>query len=379
VVDGAVAAGLLALFALQVAGGGRPAPGQRPHDLIAGLLVAAMVLPYLVHRRAPLIAAAVSLAALLGLAFLHSQAYPGFYAFALLFGISLHTDDRRRRLAVLAATLAALTIAIAVQPAGVATASTWVSTLLLALVAGLGGDNLRYRRARWAALQERASLIEAEREERARRAVVDERLRIARELHDVVAHSMSVIAVQAGVGHHVLDTQPEEARRALAAIETTSRSALTEMRRLLGVLRQEGQTRAALSPAPGLADLPLLLAQVREAGLAVTATVTGAPAEPDPPVDLTAFRIVQEALTNALKHGGPTATVCVEYRPAEVRLEILDAGRPGARPAQRDIPGHGLLGMRERVAIFGGELEAGPRPGGGFRVLARLPLTRDAS
>ena len=250
-VDGAVAAALLAVFALQVAGGGRPQPGQRPHDVLTGLLVLAMVLPYLVHRRAPVAAAAAGLAALLGLAFLHSQAYPGFYAFALLFGICLHTGDRRRRLAVFAATLVALAIALAVQPAGVVTASTWVSTMLLALVAGLGGENLRHRRARWAALQERARLLEAEREERARRAVVEERLRIARELHDVVAHSMSVIAVQSGVGHHVLDTQPEEARRALAAIETTSRAALTEMRRLLGVLRQEGQPRPRWPRRPG--------------------------------------------------------------------------------------------------------------------------------
>jgi signal transduction histidine kinase len=376
-VDGAVCLALLVLYVLQVAGDGGPQPGQRPHDALEALLTVAMVLPYLVHRRAPLTAAAVSLTALLVLGFVHSQGYPGINAFVLLFGVTLHTEDRRRRLAVFAATLAALTVAVWVQPDGVATASTWVSTLLLAIVAGLVGDNLRHRRARWAALQERARFVESEREERARRAVVDERLRIARELHDVVAHSMSVIAVQAGVGHHVLDTQPEEARRALAAIETTSRAALTEMRRLLGVLREEGQTRAALSPAPGLADLPLLLSQVREAGLEVTSTVTGQPADPALPVDLTAFRIVQEALTNALKHGGPTATVCIDYRPGEMRLEITDVGRPAGRGRRRDADGHGLIGMRERVAIFGGQLNAGAQPGGGFRVLARLPLTQD--
>ena len=138
-------------------------------------------------------------------------------------------------------------------------------------MAGLTGENLRYRRARWAALEERARWLENEREERARQAVTQERLRIARELHDVIAHSMSVIAVQSGMGSHVLDSQPEEARRALAAIETTSRAALTEMRRLLGVLKQEGAPRAALTPAPGIADEKLVVsgrvpttAQVRE-------------------------------------------------------------------------------------------------------------------
>ena len=219
-------------------------------------------------------------------------------------------------------------------------------------------------------------MLDSEREERARRAVVDERLRIARELHDVVAHSMSVIAVQAGVGHHVLDSQPEEARRALAAIETTSRAALTEMRRLLGVLREEGQPRAALSPAPGLADVPQLLTQVRQAGLDVTSIVTGQPADAPTPVGLTAYRIVQEALTNVLKHGGPRARVSIQYGPDEVRLEICDDGRRHPAPRQ-PAEGHGLIGMRERVAVFGGRLSAGSQPDGGYRVAAWLPITRE--
>jgi signal transduction histidine kinase len=216
-----------------------------------------------------------------------------------------------------------------------------------------------------------------EREDRARRAVTEERLRIARELHDVVAHSMSVIAVQSGVGHHVLDTQPEEARRALAAIETTSRAALIEMRRLLGVLRQEGEPRAALAPAPGLADLPFLLEQVTQAGLDVTLTMLGEVPQVSAPVDLTTYRIVQEALTNILKHGGPTAQVRITYSEAEVYVEVLDDGRPRApRPAAaRSDLGHGLIGMRERVAVFGGRLSAGTRPGGGYRVAAHLPLS----
>jgi signal transduction histidine kinase len=188
---------------------------------------------------------------------------------------------------------------------------------------------------------------------------------------------MSVIAVQSGVGHHVLDTQPEEARRALAAIETTSRAALIEMRRLLGVLRQEGEPRAALAPAPGLADLPFLLEQVKQAGLDVTLTMLGEVPEVSSPVDLTTYRIVQEALTNILKHGGPTAQVRITYSEAEVYVEVLDDGRPRTtRPAvARSELGHGLIGMRERVAVFGGRLSAGARPGGGYRVAAHLPLS----
>jgi len=374
-VDAAITTGLAALFAYQLATNTLE-PGQRATGWLTYVLALAMVLPFLAHRRFPLTAAAVSLGALVVYSLAHYGPYPGITAFVLLYGVALHSERWRARL-VFAATLAALTTAVWVQPGNITTASTWISTLLFAAVAGLAGENLRHRRARWAALTERARLLENEREEQARRAVLNERLRIARELHDVVAHSMRVIAVQSGVGHHVIDTQPEEARRALAAIETTSRAALTEMRRLLGVLRDEGAPRAALAPAPGLADLPDLLTQVREAGLDVAATVTGAPSDASGPVDLTAYRIIQEALTNVLKHGGSPAQVRVAYDEHEVRVEVIDGGRGDAgESAERGTPaGHGLVGMRERVAVFDGDLAAGPRPGGGFRVAVRLPLT----
>ena len=373
-VDAGVTVALLVLFGFQLATHVL-APGQRPTGPLTYLLALAMVLPFGLHRSRPLTTAAVVLGALLVYSLAHYGPYPGINAFVLLFAIALHSERRESRL-VFAATLVVLTAAVWVQPRGVTTASTWISTLLLAAVAGLAGENLRHRRSRWATLEERARFLENEREERVRRAVLDERLRIARELHDVVAHSMSVIAVQAGVGHHVIDTQPDEARRALAAIETTSRTALTEMRRLLGVLRQEGEVHASLAPAPGLADLPLLVADVGEAGLDVAVSVTGAPTVASVPIDLTAFRIVQEALTNALKHGGPSARVAIAYRPGEVCLEITDDGRRRGlgHKAPADAVGHGLIGMRERVAVFDGTLTAGPLPGGGFRVAARLPL-----
>jgi signal transduction histidine kinase len=374
VIDGSVVAALLVLFAIQLQTA--LIPGQRPATWLTWLLALAMTLPFVAHRQHPVLVAAVVLSALVCYALRHYGPYPGINAFVLVFGVSLHAE-RRQSLPVLVAALGALTVSVWTQPTGVATTSTWVSTFLLTLVAALVGENLRHRRARWAALEERAGFLEVEREERARRAVTEERLRIARELHDVVAHSMSVIAVQSGVGHHVLDTQPEEARRALAAIETTSRSALTEMRQLLGVLRQDGQSRAELAPSPGLADLPFLLEQVRKAGLDVSLTETGDATELPAPVDLTTYRIVQEALTNILKHGGPRAEVRITHSPSELYVEVLDEGRPvsvtpGAPTAET---GHGLIGMRERVAVFGGRIVAGARPGGGFRVAVHLPLS----
>ena len=211
--------------------------GQRPSDIWAYLLAVALCVPFVFHRRFPVAAITVACCALVLYAVGRYNAYPGLPIFVLVAGISLHST---RRKALLAAGLAAVALSVAVwlQPERVATASTWVASLLAVAVAWLWGENLRNRRARWAAMEERARRLEAEREERDRQAVTDERLRIARELHDVVAHSMSVIAVQSGVANHVIDSRPAQARQALATIEATSRSALVELRRLLGVLRQ---------------------------------------------------------------------------------------------------------------------------------------------
>jgi signal transduction histidine kinase len=191
---------------------------------------------------------------------------------------------------------------------------------------------------------------------------------------------MSVIAVQSGVGAHVAASRPEEVGKALAAIEATSRGALEELRRLLGVLRHDNEVQASLTPVPGLANLDSLLAEVGKAGLAVRLRVEGTPLQLPAGVDLSAYRIVQEALTNVVKHAGPAhAQVTIGYRDQEVTVEIIDDGRGAATPAS-DGPagtGHGLIGMRERVTAFEGDLEVGPRPGGGFRVAARLPLAAD--
>jgi signal transduction histidine kinase len=256
-------------------------------------------------------------------------------------------------------------------------APTVVSNALVIGAAWLVGHFVGVRRAYIRQLEERTAELERARAELARRAVVEERLRLARELHDVVAHAMSVIAVQSGVGAHVADTQPEEAAKALAAIEATSRAALEELRRLLGVLRQEDEPQGDLAPVPGLADLEGLLAEVAKTGLAVKLQVHGTRPSLPAGVDLSAYRIVQEALTNVVKHAGPArALVTVGYHDQNVTVEVTDDGRGAMTSASdgRVGSGHGLIGMRERVAAFGGNLEVGPGLDGGFRVAARLPL-----
>jgi signal transduction histidine kinase len=259
-------------------------------------------------------------------------------------------------------------------------APTVISNALLIAAVWLLGHFVGVRRVYVGQLEERTAELEQAREELARRAVTEERLRLARELHDVVAHSMSVIAVQSGVGAHVADTNPQEAAKALAAIEATSRAALEELRRLLGVLRQEDEPQGALAPVPGLADLDSLLAEVGKAGLAVKLQINGTRPPLPAGVDLSAYRIVQEALTNVVKHAGPAhAQVTIGYRDQDVTVEVIDDGRGAVTSASngRVGTGHGLIGMRERVQVFGGDLQTGPRPGGGFRVAARLPLAAD--
>jgi signal transduction histidine kinase len=239
----------------------------------------------------------------------------------------------------------------------------------------LFGSTMRNRRLYGEQLEARAGALERERDEETRRALAEERLRIAQELHDVVAHSMGVIAVQAGVGAHVIDSEPAEAKKALEAISQTSRSTLVEIRRMLGVLRED--EGASYVPAPGLADLDRLVRDMARAGLHAEVRVEGTTTELPPGVDFTVYRIVQEALTNVLKHAGrATATVIIGYESTALRLEILDDGR-GVNG--RATPGgHGLVGMRERVGVYGGSFEAGPRTGGGFRVAVRLPYGETA-
>lgn len=227
------------------------------------------------------------------------------------------------------------------------------------------------RRRHEAELEAKTAALEAAERRLAERAVAEERARIARELHDVVAHAMSVITVQAGVGSHLIESRPEKAAVALSTIEETGRVAMTEMRRMLAML-QDGGVGAREDPQPGLGDLPRLAEQVKAAGVSVTMETTGAATHSlSPGLELAVYRVVQEALTNVVKHaGGSRATVSVSHLPDALAVEVLSAGPPVKGPV---VPGQGLTGMTERVALYDGHLDYGPVPGGGFRVAAEFP------
>jgi signal transduction histidine kinase len=267
------------------------------------------------------------------------------------------------RLFVIGATVLALPTFVAVairgEPKG-GISFTVVALVVMVLVRRVVGDRER-----------RAEIAERERDLVAREAVVEERARIARELHDVIAHHVSMIVLQAGAERRVLDGANASTREVLETVERTGRSALTEMRRLLGMLRAD--TNEPLTPQPRLTDLPILVDQLRAAGLPVDLRVEGDPRELPVGIELSAYRIVQEALTNALKHAGKaTASVNIRYGSDSLELEIADDGAEGSTPVASG--GHGLLGMRQRVALYGGRLDAGRRPGGGFAVRVLLPI-----
>jgi signal transduction histidine kinase len=248
-----------------------------------------------------------------------------------------------------------------------------VFLLMTVLLAVAVGRTVHHRRAFVAALQGRARDAELNQRALAEQAVADERRRIARELHDMVAHHVSVMGVLATGSRRTLRRDPAAADEALATIEETGRTALRELRRLLDILRTEHEPAGELAPQPGLAHLPGLVEQVREAGLPVALRMQGETGALDPGIALTVYRIVQEALTNAIKHAGSaTAEVRLEVGTYWLTVEVCDTGRG---PALGDgSVGHGLLGMRERVMLYGGTLRTGPRPGGGFRVSARIPV-----
>jgi signal transduction histidine kinase len=279
----------------------------------------------------------------------------------------------RRAVVLAAATLVVLMTATgAVNPFGHFAGGGFVLLPGLVAAALFAGIAVANRRAYVASIHDRA-------QEEARRRVDEERLRIARELHDVVAHTMATINVQAGAAAHVLPTRPEAAAEALQAIKAASKEGLRELRAILNVLRQADEADPT-QPAPGTAQLETLVDGARRAGLETTLTVTGKPSPLPAAVDLAAYRIVQESLTNAIRHAGPAeAAVALCYGDGELRIDVADTGRGQSAGAVTggtgsEGAGHGLAGMRERAAAVGGSVETGPSPGGGYRVAARLPL-----
>ena len=285
---------------------------------------------------------------------------------AVCFGL---LGDRRQAIAGWSALVASVA-AVDFHTSGAFSDFFW--TCLILTLAWFFGVSLGTRTEQARELRVRVEAAEREREFAAERATAEERARIARELHDVVAHSVSVMVVQASGVRRLLKDDQHRERDALLSVEQIGRQALTEMRRMLGVMRTAEEQPAALAPQPGLQHLDRLIAQVEEAGLPVTLRVEGTRPELTAGVDLSAYRIVQEGLTNALKHAkGAHAEVTVRYVDTSVQLEIFDDG-PGETDG--DGNGHGLVGMRERVALYGGTLEAGPRDGGGFLLRAELPV-----
>jgi signal transduction histidine kinase len=287
--------------------------------------------------------------------------------------------ERRRSLASLVTVCAVMAISMLISVDYRTTNGVGSLAILASVAAWFVGDSVRVRRTYVAGLADQAAQRQREILERSQLSVAEERLQIARELHDVVAHSLSVIAVQSGVGRHVIDEHPAQAKKALAAVEETSRTALDELRRMLGVLRHDDQRPATLRSAPGVGALGQLVEQVRAAGVDVALDVqTSLTTTLSATADLAIYRIIQEALTNVVKHTGH-ASVRVEVRdePGALVLEVLDDGGDLVaypQPVEDVVAHHGIIGMRERVALFAGSLEAAPRPGGGFRVLARLPV-----
>ena len=337
------------------------------------------ILMLLARRQLPFLGPALVLLLIAVVSFVEGSFAPfsfalflSMFAASFLLGMNL---DRRVALAGIPVIVGVVAVGVRNDPNGSFDDFLFISLLLLC--AWTAGFALSRKLAEGREAQARAAALEEEHGRRAEEAVQEERARIARELHDVVAHHVSVMTVQAGAVRRLLTPDQEREREALVSVEETGRKALTEMRRLLGVLKQEGEA-PALAPQPGMRTLDTLLGQVREAGLPVELHTEGEPVELPSGIDLSAYRIVQEALTNALKYAGPArAWVVVRYGAGDLELEVANDGADSA--VQADGGGHGLVGMRERVAVYGGELESGPRPGGGFAVRARLPIEREAS
>jgi signal transduction histidine kinase len=359
--DELLAAILTALALLEFA----LAQGQETMRVVAAVFAIAAGAAAAVRSRAPLVLLGLMFALAIGAILLAPRTDSGaLMAFLLLavYSAAAHTSGRSTLVA--AGMIIGLLAANFVGDTSGISLSTIVFYAMLVGVPWFAGRAVRQRR-----LKERQLDYE---KTRTAGAIAEERARIARELHDVVAHSISVMVIQARGGRRVLESEPAEARKALDTIERTGQQALDEMRRLLTMLRRSDD-ELALTPQPSLKQLDALVQQVQAAGLAVQVTVEGETRELPPSVDLSAYRIVQEALTNALKHAGPAhARVLLRYGADDLELEVSDDGHGTGNGSGT---GYGLVGIRERVSVYGGELHAGRTPGGGYALRARLPTS----
>jgi signal transduction histidine kinase len=351
-----------------------PDGAPRGLDQLGVGLILLQTVPVAWRRRAPVAVLAVTGGALF--LFGRMEYPPSLAAFGFLVALYTVAAYRSRRTSIPAVLVSVAGVAaIMVLGRGPVEADALLAELVIIGAAWWLGDGLRIRREQLIELEDRAVALERDREERAERAVAEERRVIARELHDVVAHNVTVIVAQAGAAQQIFDVAPQEAREVLGTIEHTGREALVEMRRLMGILRTHDDEDGR-SPQPGLRNIDLLVSQVRNAGVPVTLAVEGTPRPLPVGLDMSAFRIVQEALTNVLKHAGPTsAHVVIRYGQDRLDLVVTDNGR-GASSNGRGGNGRGFgqLGMRERVALFGGDLRVRTAPGGGYQVSASLPF-----
>jgi len=351
----------------------RFAPNPSAPQWLTVLLVAALLLPLLWRRRAPLVVLCLSMAAGLVNAWAGTSIDLTMVMLIVLYGLALTRPLEPKLLGWLAALISAPSVVESLRW-GTEFSQLWLGVVMTSAVAALAGIAVRTRRDYTRSLLARAAQLEVERDQQAQLAAVAERTRIAREMHDIIGHNLSVITGLADGGAYASARNPERATQALEAIGTTSRQALTELRRVLGVLHEDHPT-ADLAPQPTLGDLDTLVDGVREAGLPVRLTVTGPTAPLSPGRQLTVFRVVQESLTNTLKHAGrgATAKVTLTYGPDTLEVRTTDTG-DGSRSAPSG--GQGIRGMRERTHLYGGTLEAGsvPPPEGGWRVYLKLPL-----
>jgi signal transduction histidine kinase len=371
---------------------------ERPYDLLGLVLLLTVMVPVIWRRRAPRLVLAVSVAATVPLLALgYSDHGAAFATLLALYTVAAHCERRPALIALgwTCAIMVPLLVAGIFYEGEQLPLSVFIANIVILATAWLIGDTIRNRRQLVEVLRLRAETAERQRDEEARRAVLAERARIAREMHDIVAHGMSVMIVQAGGARRILAKHPDQATEALASIERTGREAMAEMRRLLGVLRDDEAITAPgaananavidlgsgppapLAPQPGLTSVPHLVEQWNDAGLPVTCRIGASPEEVPGSVDVSAYRLIQEALTNVSKHAGPaTATVQVAIEGDRLDIRVDDDGRGAAAAGAEQ--GHGLLGMQERVAVFDGTVTAGPRPGGGWSVHASLPLPAGA-
>lgn len=342
--------------------------------VLGGVLLLGTTLPLAMRRRFPTIIACVVAGSLMTssvvVSSLGQSLFQPFLGLVIgVYSLAAHADLRRQIVGSIVVIASVATTQIIAVQSGDDPGFPGVWIVLVGVF--VLGRVRRWQTLDAVRLRRHAEAVERARDEQARLAVVEERGRIARELHDLIAHATSVIVVQARAGRRSLKTEPELARESFDAIESTGRQALAEMRRLVGLLREDDE-ELALAPQPSLRHIDSLVGQIRQAGLPVTVSFEGEPRDLPRGVDLTAYRIVQEALTNALKHAGPAAArVTVRYHPDVLELEVVDTGT-GTSPV--DGTGHGVAGMRERLALYGGQFEVDPQEGRGFAVRARLPL-----